>query len=130
MRTRHYLAALSLLLVAACSGGCAGAQARSEVLWPTVKNVWPRVKQDVERGAGTPIPAPIQTSIDRLDAAIAADNWRQLDDVDRGILTNAAALGIRDRVDAEEISEGVAESLRERLRQFSDALQELKGLGL
>lgn len=115
---RRVLPWLLLVLVA-----CAGASARAEVQLPSIHMAWSSVRAQV---ADQLLHAPDSVAAETLAAAdqavdtgdataIAAVDWKTID--------AAAEASIRRREQAQEIGPAVAESLRERLRQFAAARQ-------
>lgn len=111
-----------LLLLPACAGN----RARDHALWPTIVSTWPAVRAEIERGAESPMPATMMVATQQIDDAVSADDWKQLSGVRWDLLEPVALQGIEARVNAGEVSEGVATSLRERVAQFSDAIQEFQ----
>lgn len=114
---------LTLLLVLAA---CAGAIAREHVLWPQIKSVWPAIKVDIEHGIGDVVPSlAVADTIRRIDSAVSTDDHALLRGVDWPLLEPLAERGVRLRVQNNEIGEGLAASLLERIKQFSKAMQEI-----
>lgn len=103
---------LGLLLAA-----CAGVRARDEVLLPAMQLAWPAVREDADRGAAAASldPAPIVA----FGAALEGGNRLVVAQQDWEAVRRLAIAGIQDRVQRAEITEGVAESLREQVRQFT-----------
>lgn len=126
-----HVAILSLLLFASCFGS----RAREHALEPAIRQAWEGVGSDVRRGISDAetdgdVSAPDLATITALERelalAIEAEDERAVADVPFPILVPFAERGIQDRVDDEEISSGVAQSLLERLRQFEEALLALR----
>lgn len=113
---RRVLPWFLLVLVA-----CAGAIAREEVQLPSMRMAWSNVRAQVADqllhapdAAATATLAAADQALDTGDAtAIAAVDWETIE--------AAAEVSIRRREKALEIGPAVAESLRERLRQFAAA---------
>jgi hypothetical protein len=113
---RRVLPWLLLVLVA-----CAGAIAREEVQLPSMQMAWSNVRAQV---ADQLLHAPDDSTTATLaaaDQALATGNATALAAVDWEAIEAAAEVSIRRREQAQEIGPHVAESLRERLRQFSAA---------
>jgi hypothetical protein len=114
---------LALLLVLAA---CTGATARREALWPQIKSVWPAIKVDIVHGIGDVTPSlAVSDAIRAIDSAVSADDHTRLRGVDWSLLRPMAERGVRLRVADNEISQGLAASLLERIKQFSEAMQEI-----
>lgn len=126
--------ALGLVVLAALAA-CAGTAAREHTLLPAMRLAWPGVQAAVARGITTGLEAQSQT----LTAAAAAELTTATREMKAALETGEAGqvaaasvmwpalealafTGIDARVRAGEIGSGVAESLRERVRQFSLAL--------
>lgn len=115
---RRILPFLLLILVA-----CAGAAARQNLLLPSMQQAWVGVRAQVadqllhvEDSATTAELAGADAALQTGDAvAVAAVDWPRID--------AAAEASIERRVQAQDIGPAVAESLRERLRQFANARQ-------
>ena len=111
-------ASLALFLIAAA---CAGTTARTEVLLPAMQQAWPPIHDAIERelavapdAAGTAALAGADAALQSGDPiAVASVAWAVLDALHEADATR--------RVDLGQIGPGVAESLRERLRQFAAA---------
>ena len=100
--------------------GCAGQQAREHVLLPAMKQAWPGIKADAKRGgAEERVLKQFESALLQGDRLAVSARWP-------GIATSAQE-GIDVRVEAGEISEGVAKSLRERVRKFGNAVQSMHG---
>ena len=141
-RGRAPIGALFVFLCASCGGGCAGDRAREEVLLPAIRLAWGSsegggVAKDVETGiksgeAGGRLKPEIATALRAeatgLGAGIAqggAAGMAAVKGLKGGgwaILKGEAETGIAWRLNKNEIGVGVAGSLRERLKNFTDAL--------
>ena len=123
---------LALLSLAVCNA-CAGAAARKNVLLPVMVSAWERVGPQVTVGIndGLATQRLTQTTGDELHAQVTTMG-AALKDNDAAL---ASALWPRLRVEGEiginvrqlrgDISPPAAESLRERMRQFTEAVQTL-----
>lgn len=115
--------ALLLTLVAA---GCAGVKAREHALWPTVASTWPAIHEDIQVGMeGVSASPAVSSAINQVDGAVRANDYTLLVGVNWFTLEPIAKRGVQVRVDSNEISEGVAVSFLERIRVFTEAMQEL-----
>jgi hypothetical protein len=128
---RTFLLPSLLVFLASCSHSCSGITARQEALLPALRTAWVNVKLDVERGIDS------GRTTDRLDESQGALLRTQLANFDaavtEGIPAKIAAApwaplraeaeeGITYRVNQGQIGTGVASSLRERLRNFTEAV--------
>ena len=112
----------SLLLLSAC----AGAAARTHVLWPAVVSTWPAVNESIQRGLDGQSPSTdVAAAVNQIEGAVRADDYQLLTGLRWFLLEPIAWRGVELRVQAGEISEGVSVSLMERINKFSQALQEL-----
>lgn len=118
---------LSLLL---CLPACLGTMARQNSLLPAARMAWPGVRADVERGVADALEhgdlvsdAGPHVLIQAVEDGLEAGNVRA---VSWAVLQPYGARGIDDRVIDGEIHPLVAESLRERLRNFSYAIATLQ----
>lgn len=120
-----WFAAVNLALVLSY---CAGMKARENVLVPAMKMAWVGISSDIDASISllTVDAASIVRSKQKLMADVldAGDIPRILM-LDWRILHGAALIGIILRLKRGEIGPGVAASLRERLRMFTRALEEL-----
>lgn len=105
----------ALLLAVACAGNTA----RRNVLLPTMRNAWSGIVDNID--AGAPIAAELAVR-DEMGAALRAKDIPRILAIDWRRLRLVALRGI----DAMPIGPGVAESLRERLRMFGQALEGLR----
>lgn len=118
MRHLTKWASLALFMIAAA---CAGTTARAEVLLPALRQAWAGIRGGVERelvvapdAAGTAALAGADAALRSGDQiAVAAVAWPVLDALAMADITRRTAAG--------QIGPGVAESWRERLRQFAAA---------
>lgn len=120
---------MGLLLIGAGCSGCAGLNARQKVLLPTMQVVWPNVRVTAERGVEALPPEGRTEALATLDlfgAALTAGTEEGIAHVHPSWIQISAWAdnGIDARVEAKEIGPGVALSLKERVRQFNDALAE------
>lgn len=116
---------------------CAGAKAREELLLPRTAIAWEGVRLDVLRGIedaradgdiATELIDQVQLDVvGFLDVQFAKRDIEGLALFSKADLLQQFALrGIQDRVDDGEAGEGVAESLRERVKNFLLSLEKLK----
>lgn len=107
----------TVLLMAAC----AGTEARQEVLGPTLGEVAPHVVEDALHAD-----AVSERTLADFERAVQHGNWQAALDAWPQVRAWAEA-GIEAKVQAGTISPGVADSLRERLHRYEQALQRQKG---
>lgn len=98
-----------------------GSLARSHTLWPAVKLAWPGVRADIEQQGGR-----MPSDAARLDAAVTADDWTMVAQVDTQAIDTIVRAAIRARLNTGEIGPAVAMSKIERLEQFISALDTLQ----
>lgn len=127
MLNQSVLGFFCLVLLTGCGTGCAGLNARQKVLLPTLQMTWEPIREAASRGAGLLPPESIPVAADTLGAferALTAGTSEGIAHVYSSWVSIRAwaEAGIEDRVTAGEISAGVAGSLKERVRQFHDAL--------
>ncbi len=119
------LAAMGLTALILTATSCSALWAQQHVLIPTLRQAWRHIVVDVDAGLqklDDGAAAAVLRAKKRMDealftgeaAAILLVNWK--------ILAQAAEIGIAARVASGLIGPDVAESLRERLRQFGAAL--------
>jgi hypothetical protein len=109
--------AITTIGVLALLVACTGLTARQKVLLPAMQSAWPAVKADLERGV------PVRTDdIAAFDVALTAGDVAAIRLVPWQLLDESAQAGIAVRVTAGTITEGVAGSLRERLKNFREAV--------
>lgn len=112
-----------MLVVAMVMSGCAGARAQRNVLAPALLGAWTVISVQAADGGAT--------AEQVADFAEALDTWNKIDVVAQWPVIRAAAeMSIHARLAAGEIGPGVAESLRSRLRQFTEAVDLLQESGL
>jgi len=122
-----------VLTVLGCSG-CAGPKVRDDILLPTARSVYPRVRLDIERGIAaaqesTTITAAqadaLVADVDRLQAALDEGNRAELALISWAPLEGMAVLGVQDRIAAGELSEANASLFYQRIVNFREALDRL-----
>ena len=128
MRTlKNVMMAGLMLALAACSG----LSARQEALLPAMRLAWQGVETDVRAGIEesvlaqrvTPTVADAQRAdVAKLGDGLTAGNPATVATVAWAPLAESANFGLDKRVERNEISTGVAGSLRERLRNFGEGL--------
>lgn len=120
------LAGLMIALAA-----CSGLSARQEALLPAMQLAWQGVEPDVRAGIDeselaqrvTPTAAAaLRADAGKLGEGIASGNPATIAAVAWAPLAESANFGLDKRVERNEISTGVAGSLRERLRNFGEGL--------
>lgn len=121
MRRSLSLAGFALAILASCSGQAA----RDDALWPAARSAWPAVRVSVERGHETPPDAGTVSATEQIDDAVASGDRLLLRGVAWELVEAAAERGVARRIDAGEVSVGVATSLRERNRVFFRAIEVL-----
>lgn len=115
-RHLHRLYMSAALALAAC----AGITARQDVLLPAIKGAWPQVRAEAVLGGPSATIEPVAAA---ADAALATGDKAQIAAVRWSVLQAAAQAGVATKVTSGEVSAGVAESLRERQRQFFGGIQ-------
>lgn len=124
---RNLFMSLGLLVLAACSG----LSARQEALLPAMRLAWPGVETDVRNGLYEAAldqslesfdSAMKRLELDRLGEGLAEGNPAVIGSVAWSPLEEIGNFGLTQRVSRNEISAGVADSLRERLRNFGEGL--------
>lgn len=122
---------LRLILGVFALVSCSGLSARQEALLPALRLAWPSVEADVRTGIEEsvlalrlvpPAAEDQRASVSRLADALAAGNPAAVASVAWAPLAESAEFGITRRIARNEISTGVAGSLRERLRNFGEGL--------
>jgi hypothetical protein len=111
-----------LLLFGTCSS-CAGTAARDNVLLPAMQNDWQSIRTAVDRQVSTVDDLAQRQALAAADAALQTGNPAAIAAVPWQLLDDAHEADVVRRIAAGEISPGVADSLRERLRQFAIARQ-------
>ena len=133
--------ALALLVVALVAilplSGCLSPQVDEAALFTPAAETWPRVKPEylrgIERsvadGATTePVAVNFREHGDRLGLALSARNRTALRLLPWPTMRAYVELGIATRLEAGELGEHTAGSLRERLAQFNQTLEKLRSL--
>lgn len=118
---------LMAFLVVASTTSCLSQRARDQALLPAMSLAWVGVRADLERGLADAVEdgdlldqAPLDGLVAQLDAALDSGSRAQLVLIPwESTLLPYAERGIQDRIDDGEMSDLVAESLRERLRNFT-----------
>lgn len=117
-------------LVAASLASCMSNQARDEALLPAVNLAWgdseAGVRSDVERGIADAVEdgdlldsSVLDAVVGQIQDALAEGDRFELRTIPWALLAPYGERGIQDRIDDGEMGEMVAESLRERLRNFT-----------
>lgn len=121
------LSTVVLLLLASCSG----LTARQEALLPAMRLAWPGVSADIDRGVSDGVTtgrltaeqaSALLAARDAFTAALDSGDTMALASISWVPLQAEAVAGIMARVTLGEASTGVAQSLTERLRNFSESL--------
>jgi hypothetical protein len=121
---------LSAILVLLVLTACAGLTARQEVLLPALQMAWPGVSESVTAGIESgrtterltdPEAAMLAGARDATSVALDSGDAAALAVVPWLPLRDEANAGIAHRIAEGEISTGVGESLKERVRQFTEA---------
>ncbi len=124
-RTAAFLALL-LIFVA---GACAGARARENVLIPSMAVAWPGIEADarvgVEALGAANVPAGALQALDAMAPALESKDPVQVLSVNWPMVEPLALTGIAERLRRKEVGPNGAESLRNRVLQFSDAFRQL-----
>lgn len=111
------LLAMAGIVVGQCAG-CTGIKARQEILLPALVAAWPSVRAEAVLGDAT-----IEPTATSADAAFESQDKAQIALVKWSLIQAAATAGIAAKVQSGTVSAGVAESLRERDRQFFGGIQ-------
>lgn len=130
-----FLAAIVAFLVTMAFVSCVGPRYKPSALFPGAELSWPAVEEDIDRGIA-------DAQEDGELTQTAADNWRfEANKLELGLksrnlemvrlapwdgLEPLANRGIDDKLSDAEIGPGVAVSLREQLRNFSETITQLK----
>lgn len=123
------LAALAALTLTSCLSS----QVRDEALLPAASLAWPGVRADVERGILDAVedgnlknPATLNGYLEDMDEVLANGADRHdLADIPWAALEPYGQRGIQDRIDDGEMHPLVAESLFERLKNFTHTFDQL-----
>ncbi len=113
-----------IYLTAAIAVSCAGQKAREHVLLPAMRQAWPGVKEDAERGlvlAPEQYIEPGRAEIAAMEAALESGATIRVALAAFELTPALAMLAINDMVAKNEIAIEVANSLVERLVQFDNA---------
>lgn len=110
------------LLLAIMASGCAGTQARQEVLGPSLQGIAPRVLDDAAKAPGAD-----RAILERFAANVRAGAW-PLALEDWPVIEGFAELGISTQLDRKEIGPNGAVTLRERVRNFGAKLRKQVGV--
>lgn len=113
---KNYILILVLLT------SCMATRVEESTLVPALHNAWVGVRSDIMQSKNPPL-----ADIKLMDEAIELGDRAILRQVDLGTLEDHAIYGIQVRVIRGEIGEGVAASLRERFRLFSESCYKLTG---
>lgn len=125
---------VALLAILFATFGCAGSKARDEVLLPTARAVYPRVRADIDRGietaqeTGAINPAQAAGLIadaDALQAALDLGDRAAIQLIPWAPLEGMAVLGVQNRVNNGELSEANASLFYQRIVNFRDAIDRL-----
>jgi len=129
---------LSVLAVAFLAASCVSDRTREEAGMPAALLAWGDstmgVRADVERGIedavfdGDQSAALYLDDVETLDAALRAETYSRIQfaAVPWTSLETLGYRGIDDRVEDGEMTNMVAESLRERMRNFSELMERLQ----
>lgn len=118
-----------------CVAACAGTQVRDKVLEPAAGMAWDGIRDEISRGIadgiedgdiGSAAADALRGEIALIDLAFDQDNTDSLADAKWLMLRPWAERGIDDKVEDGDIGPGVAQSFKERLVQFTKALEKLK----
>lgn len=123
MKRRLTALLLPLLVVSILLSGCvAGQSARNGTASPVLKDVTPRVVADAKAAPNADLVTldSFQHAVDAKDWVKALTLWPQVRDM--------AQAGIESRLAAATIGPTVAESLRERLKQYDVLLRKMGGV--
>lgn len=129
---------ITVLAVAALLTSCVSQRTREEAGMPAALLAWGTsdmgVRSDIERGIadavedGDASAALLTDDVDNLDAALRAESYSrvQFAAIPWAELEPMGYRGIEDRIEDGEMTDMVAESLRERMRNFSDLMGKLQ----
>jgi hypothetical protein len=110
---------------------CIASKARENALLPAMNLAWPGVHADIERGvadAQLPDRSMVDFEIVKIEVALDSGLAADFRVVSWGVLEPFGQRGINDRIADGEMSEMVAESLRERLRNFGVGLSKMSAV--
>lgn len=120
MRTTTKTSVLLPLLSMAVATSCVGHRARTNVLLPAMRQAWPGVRADAEQSPTLNdhlVLDEFEASLNEGAALAVFTQWP--------MIQFHALEGINHRVESGSIGEGVAASLRERVRQFDQSVSTL-----
>lgn len=115
---------------------CTAGRVKPQVLFPPAQLTWPAVEEDLHRGLADGVTDgdltieasdAMRAEGERLERALGDRDLEGVRVVAWGALEPWADRGINDKLDDHEISPGVATSLREQLRNFTDTILRLQG---
>ena len=111
--------------------GCPSTVVKEEVQIPLGANVWPAVRANILSGLSSETTdettrLSIQSNVNTLTKGLDEEALSLIRLVDWTKLRSWAELGVADMVDSGEITPGVATSLLERIKQFSNIMLSLQ----
>lgn len=111
---------LLLLLLPCCAmaPACAGARAREHALLPALVEVWPRIREGIEREAGVQGSADAAAAIAAADAALQSGDLAAIAAVPWPLLDELALSDLQRRAAAGQLGPDVVPILRGRMQQF------------
>lgn len=132
---KNFLSMLAVMLLASCVSN----KTREEAGMPAALLAWGTpemgVRSDIERGIADAVedgdlsnPGIYESDVDELDSILRMETYSQIQfaSVPWSTLKDFGFRGIQDRVDDAEMSDMVAESLRERMRNFDVLMERLR----
>lgn len=132
---KNLLSIVAVVLLASCVSN----RTREEVGLPAALTAWGTsemgVRSDIERGIADAVedgnignPGIYMTDVEELDAALRMETYSQLQfaAIPWLSLKEFGERGIQDRIDDGEMTDMVAESLRERMRNFDELMVRLR----
>lgn len=125
MHTIRMWAALALLVLVSC----AGATARQQVLLPAMRTAWPPIREVVETELQQAPDSATTAAVAAAESALQAGTSTAVTSVAWPLIDTAHESGLVRSVQAGAIGPGVADSLRERAKQFAAARVEFVGGG-
>ena len=126
LRSPNLLAKVALILVSAIlsltTAGCSARDAAIEhVSFPAMESAWPGVRTDAELGGMDAAPLDtFEVAMDARDRPALVSQWPPI--------KTAATDGIGEQIASGAIGEGPAASKIERVRNFDEAIQQLRPL--
>lgn len=127
MQARNLISILAL--AALCTFGCLAVKARENALLPAMRTAWVGVRGNIELGiqdAHLDDPSAPLAAVGALDSALTAGDELRLSVAPWELLEPYGQRGIDSKLTRGDVTEPVATSLRERLRQFGRALSKFK----